>query len=44
MTGDEAGGPNDAPGTDIVMMDDFLYGEPQALGTTSAAQRSRFSR
>jgi hypothetical protein len=29
--GDVAPGPNDEPGRDIVMMDDFIYGEPQAL-------------
>jgi hypothetical protein len=30
-TGDVAPGPNDEPGRDIVMMDDFIYGEPQAV-------------
>jgi len=30
-TGDRAPGGNDAPRRDIVMMDDFLYGEPQAI-------------
>ena len=30
-TGNVAPGPNDDPGHDIVMMDDFLYGEPQLL-------------
>jgi hypothetical protein len=28
---DDAAGPNDTPGNDIVMMDDFIYGEPQPL-------------
>ena len=31
ITGDVAPGPNDTPATDIVMMDDFIYGEPQLL-------------
>ena len=30
-TGDVAPGPNDGPNHDIVMMDDFIYGEPQLL-------------
>jgi hypothetical protein len=30
-TGDVAPGPNDDPQHDIVMMDDFIYGEPEAL-------------
>jgi len=30
-TGDEAPGPNDDARHDIVMMDDFIYGEPQAI-------------
>lgn len=30
-TGDVAPGPNDDANHDIVVMDDFLYGEPQAL-------------
>jgi hypothetical protein len=30
-TGDVAPGPNDDAAHDIVMMDDFIYGEPQAL-------------
>jgi hypothetical protein len=30
-TGDVAPGPDDDPGRDIVMMDDFIYGEPQAV-------------
>jgi hypothetical protein len=30
-TGDVAPGPNDGRGHDIVVMDDFIYGEPQAL-------------
>jgi hypothetical protein len=30
-TGDVAPGPNDDAGHDIVMMDDFIYGEPQLL-------------
>ncbi|BDG05684.1 hypothetical protein [Anaeromyxobacter oryzae] len=30
-TGDVAPGPNDEPGRDIVMMDDFIYGEPHAV-------------
>jgi hypothetical protein len=30
-TGDRAPGVNDTPKRDIVMMDDFLYGEPQAI-------------
>jgi hypothetical protein len=29
-TGNTAVGPNDAPGVDIVVMDDFIYGEPVA--------------
>jgi hypothetical protein len=31
IAGDVAPGPNDDRRTDIVMMDDFLYGEPTAL-------------
>jgi len=31
IAGDVAPGPNDTPATDIVMMDDFIYGEPQLL-------------
>jgi hypothetical protein len=30
-TGDVAPGPDDEPGHDVVMMDDFIYGEPQAV-------------
>ena len=30
-TGDVAPGPNDDRNHDIVMMDDFVYGEPQLL-------------
>jgi hypothetical protein len=30
-TGDVAPGPNDDRVHDIVMMDDFIYGEPQSL-------------
>ena len=30
-TGDVAPGPNDDASHDIVMMDDFIYGEPQLL-------------
>jgi hypothetical protein len=29
QTGNTAPGPNDGEGTDVVMMDDFIYGEPQ---------------
>jgi hypothetical protein len=29
--GTAALGPNDGPGTDVAVMDDFIYGEPQAL-------------
>jgi hypothetical protein len=31
ITGDDAPGPNDDEKHDIVMMDDFIYGEPRAL-------------
>ncbi len=31
ISGDVAPGPNDDAATDIVMMDDFIYGEPQPL-------------
>jgi hypothetical protein len=31
ITGDAAPGPNDEPERDIVMMDDFIYGEPRPL-------------
>ena len=31
IAGDVAPGPNDDPATDIVMMDDFIYGEPKVL-------------
>ena len=30
-TGDVAPGPNDDAHHDVVMMDDFIYGEPQLL-------------
>ncbi|HYI93317.1 MAG TPA: PEP-CTERM sorting domain-containing protein [Bryobacteraceae bacterium] len=30
-SGSVAPGPNDGPGSDIVMMDDFIYSEPQAI-------------
>ena len=30
-TGRVAPGPDDAPPEDIVMMDDFIYGEPQLI-------------
>ena len=30
-TGNAALGPNDASGTDVVAMDDFIYGEPTAV-------------
>jgi len=30
-SGDKAPGPDDAPRRDIVMMDDFIYGEPRAI-------------
>jgi len=49
-SGNAALGPNDAPfGTDIVAMDDFIYGEPQRLlancltdGTTLCLEGGRF--
>jgi hypothetical protein len=34
QTGNSAPGPNDSARRDIVMMDDFLYGEPQMLDLT----------
>jgi len=33
QAGNVAPGPNDDEGHDIVMMDDFIYGEPQLLAT-----------
>jgi hypothetical protein len=32
-TGDAAPGPDDTPNRDIVVMDDFIYGEPQAIAS-----------
>ena len=43
LTGDEPGGRDDTPEVDIVMMDDFIYGEPRVAATTSA-NRNRQSR
>jgi hypothetical protein len=33
--GNSALGPNDGSGTDVAVMDDFIYGEPQAVLETS---------
>jgi hypothetical protein len=41
MTGDHAAGPDDTPDVDIVMMDDFVYGEPRVPASTSARDRNR---
>ena len=41
LTGDEPGGPDDTPEVDIVMMDDFVYGEPRVATSASAINRNR---
>jgi len=35
--GNSALGPNDAPGVDVAVMDDFIYGEPQAVPEPATA-------
>jgi hypothetical protein len=35
-TGDAAPGPDDSTKTDIVVMDDFIYGEPQPIGSETS--------
>ena len=41
VAGTVAPGPFDAEREDMVMMDDFLYGEPQAAGVATASRRRR---
>ena len=41
LTGDEPGGPDDTPEVDIVMMDDFIYGEPRVATSATAINRNR---
>jgi hypothetical protein len=41
MTGDEPGGPDDTPEVDIVMMDDFIYGEPRLAANTNSLHKTR---
>ena len=37
--GDIAPGPNDSSANDVVMLDDFIYGEPQAVNNPGLLQQ-----